>query len=83
MVAAPQLKDKPLLEAQKKQGGRDKEGKKARSYSRAVVLVKGAEQNYCRGRPENSSIFLLSPQRQSLMCFIVIFRRTILLKKKI
>lgn len=51
MVAAPQLKDKPLLGAQRKQGGKDKEGKKVGSYSRAVVLVKKAGQNYCRGRP--------------------------------
>jgi hypothetical protein len=83
-VAFPQLKDKLLLGAKRKQGlgVGDKTGEKAESHSLAAVLLRDAGRSDCRGRPvRNGRFLILTPPSESLeSCH---FLGTILLKRKI
>lgn len=70
MVAFPQLKDKLLLGAKRKQGlgVGDKTGEKAKSHSLAAVLLRDAGRSDCRGRPvRNGSFLILTPPSESLV----------------
>lgn len=74
MVAFPQLKDKLLLGAERKQGWGEPEWKESRKLSRGSC----AEENQSGIRA-----FSFSPQLQSQMCLAVIFRNNFVKKENV
>lgn len=79
MVAFPQLKDKLLLGAERKQGEGDKMEKKSRKLFRGSC----AWRRDCRGRPVRDSSLVILIQLQSHLCLLVIFRNNFVSKENL